>query len=541
MTFTPPAAEPPANACAALLRRRWPTVLALVLLGTGVAGAGLLALPPAYTAAAQVLVLSTGVQENNNLVTARQREPLNLDTEAQVAGSAVVASRAAELLRARRHEVSPTDLRESLAVSVPPNSAILLIEHTARRPGLAAAGAQAVAEAYLANRAHIARASVDAQIRALRQSIAEAGARLGRVTVALPRAKRGTARHVRLAQQRRLLTRQADALGAKLDGLTAVSITPGHVISPARPPVRPSFPNPPLFIGSGLILGLLAGLGLAALRDRGDTRVRSARDVERLLGVPVLLAIERGRPLSAAPFQELARALTDRMDPGDQVVLVTTAAPGHGGGVVAASLAAALGEAHDTVLICADPAAPTGVNLLRVPEGPGLAEILTRHSPAAETERRPPTPSTRLRVITAGLRTGELPAAIGTPEFPGLLERLRETARYVVVQAPALSHSVQTLARHADGALIVVEAGACDRAEAPRALPHLTRSGVRVHGAAVLPVQAAVAADPSVRLRPDSPPAAEPASPGPESRPAAEPASSGAWEPQPANARPDPS
>ncbi|MFC7718932.1 Wzz/FepE/Etk N-terminal domain-containing protein [Nonomuraea recticatena] len=83
-----------------LLRRR--KVVFLLCLVTGVlGGATLLRLtPPSYTATTQVLVAATGVQEQPNQVTGRQREALNLDTEAQIAQSAVVAAKAAALLKA---------------------------------------------------------------------------------------------------------------------------------------------------------------------------------------------------------------------------------------------------------------------------------------------------------------------------------------------------------------------------------------------------------------------------------------------------------
>ncbi|MEV1175516.1 Wzz/FepE/Etk N-terminal domain-containing protein, partial [Nonomuraea sp. NPDC049784] len=76
-----------------LLRRRWLLLVGCVVLG-GTAGLALMRLtPPSYTATTQVLVMPVGSQEPANQVTSRQREPLNLDTEAQVAQSAVVGRR----------------------------------------------------------------------------------------------------------------------------------------------------------------------------------------------------------------------------------------------------------------------------------------------------------------------------------------------------------------------------------------------------------------------------------------------------------------
>src|SRR5690242_7313182 len=130
-----------------LLRRRI-TVAGFLLAGLCGAGVLLSSTPPSYTATAEVLVSPTGVQDQTNQTTQRQREPLNLDTEAQIARSAVVASRAAHILKAQ----DSASLRDHVTVTVPPNSAVLALSYTAGDPVSAAAGAEAFVRAYLANR-----------------------------------------------------------------------------------------------------------------------------------------------------------------------------------------------------------------------------------------------------------------------------------------------------------------------------------------------------------------------------------------------------
>ena len=83
--------------------------------------------PATYTATAQVLVTPTGVQDQTNQLGPRQRENLNLDTEAQIAQSAVVAGRAAEKLGIKDID----ELRRHVTINVPPNSAILSFSFTA--------------------------------------------------------------------------------------------------------------------------------------------------------------------------------------------------------------------------------------------------------------------------------------------------------------------------------------------------------------------------------------------------------------------------
>src|SRR5579863_1014283 len=64
-----------------------------------------------------------------------------------------------------------------------------------------------------------------------------------------------------------------------------------RVFDPANLPDKPSFPNRPLFALGGLGGGLFLGLGLAFLLELRDTSLKSERDVELLLHLPVLAMV----------------------------------------------------------------------------------------------------------------------------------------------------------------------------------------------------------------------------------------------------------
>ncbi|WP_162795638.1 Wzz/FepE/Etk N-terminal domain-containing protein [Nonomuraea lactucae] len=320
-----------------LLRRRWLLFLGLTLAG-GTTGLALLRLtPPAYTATTQVLVAAVGTQEQGNQVTNRQREPLNLDTEAQVAQSAVVAARAAKLLHAP--VLAPVE------VSVPPNSAVLSISVTAAAPEAAAAQSRAYAEAYLANRTAGAQAAIALQQRAMLAKLRQVNSGLDAVTKELEGLRKGTAAHTLAAHRQSVLNRQTYSLTLKYDTLKTTTVTPGSVISEAVPPGAPSSPSLPLYLGTGLMLGLLLGSAAATVRDRLDTRLRTPADVERLTGLPVIAAlpgapsaVATGPATAAEVVHDLASTVIAAC-PGKRL-LVRAVPTGHGVSPVAGSLAA---------------------------------------------------------------------------------------------------------------------------------------------------------------------------------------------------------
>jgi polysaccharide chain length determinant protein (PEP-CTERM system associated) len=71
-----------------------------------------------------------------------------------------------------------------------------------------------------------------------------------------------------------------------------------RVLDPANFPDKPSFPNRPLFALSGLAGGLGLGLAIAFALEMKDTSMRSERDVEFTLRLPVLAMVPAIQPLS---------------------------------------------------------------------------------------------------------------------------------------------------------------------------------------------------------------------------------------------------
>lgn len=70
------------------------------------------------------------------------------------------------------------------------------------------------------------------------------------------------------------------------------------VLDPANLPESPSFPNRPLFALGGLGGGMALGVGLAFLLETQDKSLRTERDVEFALRLPVLAIVPAIEPLS---------------------------------------------------------------------------------------------------------------------------------------------------------------------------------------------------------------------------------------------------
>ncbi|MEW9554201.1 YveK family protein [Nonomuraea sp. NPDC050783] len=408
-----------------LLRRRWLILVGCVVAGC-TAGLGLMRLtPPAYTAATQVQVMPAGPQESGNQVTARQREPLNLDTEAQVAESSVVAARAAKALGG----VVPGPAE----VTVPPNSAILSIAVTAADPRTAAAQSGAYADAYLAHRRASALAALADQQQAVLRKLKQVNAGLDAAFRRLAQLPKGGPERSIALQRQGVLSRQAAGLALRYDALRTVAVTPGTVISRAMPPAAPSSPSLPLYLGTGLMAGLLTGSAAAYARDRLDVRLRRAADVERLTGLPVLADLSG--PREPGVLHELASAVVAGC-PGKR--LLVRALP--------AGLYAASPATSPAGFSAGSPAVPSAGSPAGSPAGSSAV-------PSAGSSAASP----------AGPTAAALPLTVAAP--------------LTVLDGS----DVRDLAR-ADAALLLVGLGLVTATQVAAAVRHLARHGVPVIG-----------------------------------------------------------
>jgi capsular exopolysaccharide synthesis family protein len=203
---------------------------------------------------------------------------------------------------------------------------------------------------------------------------------------------------------------------------------------------------------------------------------------------------------STSPAAEAYRSLRSTVkfadvDPPVRSLLIADAGTDGQHSAVAANLAAALALGGDSVvLVDADLRLPRLHTFFGRSNDTGLTEWLA----APDAVRRPPLSESglaNLRFLTAGQAgradRGRAPADLLTGEaFDQLLDRLREEATFVVVDAPPLSEvgDALAIAARVDAVVLLVRSGKTRRPAAQQAKESLDRVGARILGAVLTDV-----------------------------------------------------
>jgi capsular polysaccharide biosynthesis protein len=238
------------------LRRHWPVVAVLAILGLILGVLASFAIPASYSATTTVSVNPMSSDPLSSAVDSARS--INMPTEKGLVTSQKVADAAARLLQVT--SIDSEQVRESTTVDNPEGSLILTIHFSGDSAKEAAAGANAVAEAYLMTRRSAASDEVDRLVKAASGQIAAIQDKADKPAYATPIARRS-------------LSIQADALGTKLAELSNFDLNPGQIVGKADTPSKPSTPSAASLGLAGLFLGVLAGIPIALLRKEEDSEI----------------------------------------------------------------------------------------------------------------------------------------------------------------------------------------------------------------------------------------------------------------------------
>jgi len=418
-----------------VLARRWVSITVLTLMGLGAGLAVTEVSTPQYEARSQIFVSTRATTDIAELNQGSAFSQARVQSYADIVSSARIV---APVINRLGLDITPNQLAKHISADVKPNTVLIDIAVTDTDAARAATIANTVAD--------------------------EAGVQI--VSLETP------------------------------PGQTA----PVHIgtTRSASPPTAPLSPRPLLNAAAGLFAGLIAGIGLAVLRDILDTTLRTSSALAEATGLPVLGAVPYDKdaqdsPLAVGPGAHSSRAEAFRLvrtnlqfaqvDRSPRVIVVTSPLPGEGKTNTASNLALSMAEAGRKVcLVDADLRSPSVAKAFGLVQAAGLTTVLIGTATVDEVLQQGG--EGKLSVLTSGPIPPN-PAEILTSErMRQVLDGLAEAFDVVVVDSAPLLPVADTvgLAPLVDGAVLVVRAGRTPSERAQAAVAALRSVGAPVLG-----------------------------------------------------------
>ena len=241
-----------------------------------------------------------------------------------------------------------------------------------------------------------------------------------------------------------------------------------RIIEEAEPPNRPSSPLVVLNIFLSVVLGLLAGTGLAFFVEYLDVSIKTVDEVEKFLGLPVLAVIpQQSRPLTEAGNSsgqgEAYRSLRTSLallsrEGGQKTFAINSGGVGEGKSTTLFNLAFVCAEQGSKVLIIdSDMRRPVQHKMVGLNNRVGLVNVLTGEMTVDDVIQETGVPN--LWMMTSGrLRRGSIGIMNG-PRLRAVLDAVKERFDYILLDSPPILGVTDAaiLSGEADGVLLVVQ------------------------------------------------------------------------------------
>ena len=280
------------------------------------------------------------------------------------------------------------------------------------------------------------------------------------------------------------------------------------LVDMASVPIKPSSTSLSSSIALGLFFGFVISLVLAFILERADTRMRDARQIQELLGVPSLAVVPqtdwRNRDSdpaakdrigpeilwdSRSAFAEAVRVLRTSIQLSStsrqsRVIALSSCQPGEGKSTLSTNLAAALAQGgKKTILIDTDMRRPSLLWRLKLTGMRGLSEFLTGNATAEEIiQQHRSLPN--LDLVSSG-STPPLPAdLLSSDTMRNFVDSLREKYEYVLFDTPPVLSVTDPLivSSLADGLVLVTRQGVCTRPMLQRVFEVVSDVNLKLYG-----------------------------------------------------------
>jgi receptor protein-tyrosine kinase len=300
------------------------------------------------------------------------------------------------------------------------------------------------------------------------------------------------------ARAQRIANAVADAFVAQIEqiesaGTPAVQVS---VLDRAGTPGSPISPNPTRNLTVAILMGLIAGIGVAFLIDQLDVSIKHRDEIEAL-GFPVLGAIPRldfkgqtvhlERDLQGPGGEAFRMVRTSigfvNLETPVRTLLVSSPMAQEGKTTTSLNLAAAYAVGGlRTILVEADLRRPSLHRVFGMIGTRGLTTAIVGDVPLNDAILH--TDMRNLSVLMAGAIPPNPLELLGSDQMTELLSRLQRSFDVVIIDSPPLVPVADpsALAGRCDGVLVVARAGKTDRRRLAQASQVVQRAGGNILG-----------------------------------------------------------
>jgi succinoglycan biosynthesis transport protein ExoP len=274
-----------------------------------------------------------------------------------------------------------------------------------------------------------------------------------------------------------------------------------RIVDPALEPSTPVSPNISTDLTLGVLAGVVLGFGFAYLLAVIDDRVKSAFDIESLIGLPLLGIIPRIDRMEQPDKAQIVSNGADRMiveafmslhstlrlkdeSRNAKLLLVTSTLPGEGKSFVTTNLALAFAsQGQRTVVVDCDLRKPNIQNSFRLNTTKGVITYCLQAASLDEIVVKNVHPN--LDVITTGGRAKIPSQVLNGKEFEAMVGELGKRYDRVLFDTPplgAVSDALNILPLM-DGAIYAIRFNRVRRGAAQRCVRRLLSANIEVFGA----------------------------------------------------------